>query len=133
MKIGFNFKKIINKVVQNENNIANHETRITTLENNPGSGGISSSVFYLFNGYLYKDVDVTTKVTADEYTTAEASTVLSILNIGDMENFGVYSPLFSKSIKDENGYDAIKVFIMLENGTLKGAYTAPYEQQSGKQ
>ena len=131
MKIGFNFKKIINKVVQNENNIANHETRITTLENNPGSGGISSSVFYLFNGYLYKDVDVTTKVTADEYTTAEASTVLSILNIGDMENFGVYSPLFYKSIKDENGYDAIKVFIMLENGTLRGAYTAPYEQQSG--
>ena len=44
MKIGFNVKKIINtfqesinyfstKVVQNENNIANHETRITTLEN----------------------------------------------------------------------------------------------------
>ena len=72
-------------------------------------------------------------MTADEYTTAEASTVLSILNIGAMENLGVYSPLFYKSIKDENGYDAIKVFIMLENGTLKGAYTAPYEQQSGKQ
>ena len=52
MKIGFNFKKIINafqesinyfsnKVVQNENNIANHETRITTLENNSGGGGSS--------------------------------------------------------------------------------------------
>lgn len=48
MKIGFNVKKIINafeetknyfstKVVQNENNIANHETRITTLENNSSS------------------------------------------------------------------------------------------------
>ena len=47
MKIGFNVKKIINtfqesiyyfssKVVQNENNIANHETRITTLENSSG-------------------------------------------------------------------------------------------------
>ena len=45
MKIGFNVKKIINafqetiyyfsiKIVQNQNNIANHETRITTLENN---------------------------------------------------------------------------------------------------
>lgn len=43
MKIGFNFKKIINyfstKVIQNENNIANHETRITTLETNSGGGG----------------------------------------------------------------------------------------------
>ena len=50
MKIGFNVKKIINsfeetiyylsnKIVQNENNIANHETRITTLENNSGGGG----------------------------------------------------------------------------------------------
>ena len=43
MKIGFNFKKIINKVVQNENNIANHETRITTLENNSGGGSSSGS------------------------------------------------------------------------------------------
>ena len=34
MKIGFNIKKIINK-------IANHETRITTLEENSGSGGSS--------------------------------------------------------------------------------------------
>ena len=44
MKIGFNAKKIINgfnefidflssKVMQNESNITNHETRITTLEN----------------------------------------------------------------------------------------------------
>ena len=44
MKIGFNVKKIINgfqetiyflssKIMQNEDNIANHETRITTLEN----------------------------------------------------------------------------------------------------
>ena len=44
MKIGFNINKIINsfketiyylsnKIVQNENNIANHETRISTLEN----------------------------------------------------------------------------------------------------
>ena len=44
MKIGFNVKKIINafeetiyffssKIVQNENNITNHETRITALEN----------------------------------------------------------------------------------------------------
>ena len=126
MKIGFNIKKIINS-------ITNHETRITTLENNQGSGGISSSVFYLFNGYLYKDADVTTKVTADEYTTAEASTVLSILNMSDMENFGTYTPLFSKSTVDDNGHDAIKVFIMLENGTLKAVYTGPYEQQSGVQ
>ena len=123
MKIGFNIKKIINS-------IANHETRITTLENNPGSGGISSSVFYLFNGYLYKDANVTTKVSADEFSIASASTILSILNMSDMENLGVYIPLFTKSTKDDNGYDAIKVFIMLENGTLMGAYTAPYEQQS---
>ena len=34
MKIGFNIKKIINS-------IANHETRITTLENNSSSGGHS--------------------------------------------------------------------------------------------
>ena len=45
MKIGYNFKKLqmafkktINffssKIMQNENNIANHETRISTLENN---------------------------------------------------------------------------------------------------
>ena len=44
MKIGFNVKKLqmmfeetiyyfSSKVIQNENNIANHETRITTLEN----------------------------------------------------------------------------------------------------
>lgn len=48
MKIGFNVKNLINgfqetiyylsrKIVQNENNIANHETRITTLENNSSS------------------------------------------------------------------------------------------------
>ena len=126
MKIGFNIKKIINK-------IANHETRITTLENNPGSGGISSSVFYLFNGYLYKDADVTTKVSADEFTEADASTILTILYMSDMENFGTYKPLFSKSTKDDNGYDAIKVFIMLQNGTLSGVFTGPYEQQSGVQ
>ena len=47
MKIGFNSKRIMDafqetiyffssKVAQNENNIANHETRITTLENNSG-------------------------------------------------------------------------------------------------
>ena len=124
MKIGFNIKKIINS-------IANHETRITTLENNPGSGGISSSVFYLFNGYLYKDADVTTKVTTDEFNIASASSIISILNMSDMENFGVYIPLFTKSTKDENGYDVIKVFIMLENGTLIGVYTGPNEQQSG--
>ena len=126
MKIGFNIKKIINS-------IANHETRISTLENNPGSGGNSSSVFYLFNGYLYKDSDVTTKVTADEFTAADASTILTILNISDMENLGTYKPLFSKSTVDENGHDAIKVFIMLENGTLSGVFTGPYEQQSGVQ
>ena len=126
MKIAFNIKKIINS-------IANHETRISTLENNPGSGGNSSSVFYLFNGYLYKDSDVTTKVTADEFTAADASTILTILNISDMENLGTYKPLFSKSTVDENGHDAIKVFIMLENGTLSGVFTGPYEQQSGVQ
>ena len=52
MKIGYNVKNIVNgfqetiyylstKIVQNENNIENHETRITTLENN-SSGGSSS-------------------------------------------------------------------------------------------
>ena len=125
MKIGFNIKKIINS-------IANHETRITTLENNPG-GGTATSVFYIFNGYLYKDSDLTTKVTADEFTAAYASTIINILNMSDMENFGIYSPLFTKSTKDENGYDALKVFIMLENGTIRGVYTGPYEQQSGVQ
>ena len=130
MKIGFNVKKIINTFQQT---IANHETRITTLENSPGGGGTTNSVFYLFNGYLYKDSDVTTKVTADEFTAADASTILTILNMSDMENFGTYKPLFSKSTVDENGHDAIKVFIMLENGTLSGVFTGPYEQQSGVQ
>ena len=130
MKIGFNVKKIINTFQQT---IANHETRITTLENSPGGGGTTNSVFYLFNGYLYKDSDVTTKVTADEFTEADASTILNILNMSDMENFGIYTPLFSKSTLDENGHDAIKVFIMLENGTLSGVFTGPYEQQSGGQ
>ena len=67
MKIGFNIKKIINK-------IANHETRITSLENSPGgggsSGGGSSSVggntdiktynFKMYNiaGELVEDYDV---------------------------------------------------------------------------
>ena len=47
MKIGFNFKKLqmmfeetiyffSSKVAENESNIANHETRITTLENSSG-------------------------------------------------------------------------------------------------
>ena len=125
MKIGFNIKKIINK-------IANHETRITTLENSPG-GETATSVCYIFNGYLYKDTELTTKVTADEFTAADASTILTILNMSDMENFGTYKPLFSKSSADENGHDVIKVFIMLENGTLSGVYTGPYEQQSGVQ
>ena len=125
MKIGFNFKKIINS-------IANHDTRITTLENNSGSG-TARSVFYIYNDYLYKDSKLTTKVTADEFTTALASTILSILNVSDMENFGTYTPLFSKSSVDVNGHDAIKVFIMLENGTLKAVYTDPYKEQSGVQ
>ena len=49
MKIGFNYKRIMNafeetiyffssKVAQNESNIANHETRITTLEENSSKG-----------------------------------------------------------------------------------------------
>ena len=53
MKIGFNVKKLqmafeetiyffSNKVAQNENNIANHETRITALEENSSSGGDAS-------------------------------------------------------------------------------------------
>ena len=126
MKIGFNIKKIINS-------IANHETRITTLENNAGSGGISSSVFYLFNDYLYKDANGTTKVTVDEFSIASASTILTILDMSDMKNFGVYTPLFTKSTVDNDGYQTIKVFIMLENGTLKGAYTEPNDKQSGVQ
>ena len=106
---------------------------ITNNYSSGGSGGTATSVFYIFNGYLYKDSDLTTKVTADEFTEADASTILSILNMSDMENFGTYTPLFSKSTLDENGHDAIKVFIMLENGTLIGVYTGPYEQQSGGQ
>ena len=125
MKIGFNFKKIINK-------IANHETRITTLENSAG-GETARSIFYIYNDYLYKDSELTTIVTADEFDTASASTILNIFNMSDMENFGIYTVLFSKSTKDENGYDATKVFIMLENGTLKSVYTGPYEKQSGVQ
>ena len=101
------------------------------LENSSGGGGgTATSVFYIFNGYLYKDADLTTKVTADEFIEADASTILSILNLSDMQNLGTYKPLFSKSTVDENGHDAIKVFIMLEDGTLNGVYTAPYEQQS---
>ena len=49
MKIGYNFKKLqmafeetiyffSSKIVQNENNIANHETRISTLEENSSKG-----------------------------------------------------------------------------------------------
>ena len=106
---------------------------ITKNYSSGGSGETTRSVFYLYNGYLYKDTELTTKVSADEFTAADVSTILTILNMSDMENFGTYKPLFSKSIVDENGYDAIKVFIMLENGTLRGAYTAPYEQQSGVQ
>ena len=104
---------------------------ITNNYSSGGSGEITSSLFYLYNDYLYKDTELTTKVTADEFTAAYASTILSILNMSGMENFGTYTPLFSKLTVDENGHDAIKVFIMLENGTLKGAYTGPYEQQSG--
>lgn len=48
MKIGFNFKKIINafeETINNfSNNIANHETRITTLESSGGGGGGSEWV-----------------------------------------------------------------------------------------
>ena len=104
---------------------------ITNNYSTGGSGETTKSVFYLYNGYLYKDTELTAKVSADEFTIADATTLLTILNMENMENFGTYSPLFSKSTVDENGYDAIKVFIMLENGTLRGAYTAPYEQQSG--
>ena len=49
MKIGYNVKKLqtafeetiyyfSSKVIQNENNIANHETRISTLEKNSSKG-----------------------------------------------------------------------------------------------
>ena len=128
MKIGFNIKKIKDLI---NNSISSLETRVTVLENSSGGGGgTATSVFYIFNGYLYKDADLTTKVTADEFIEADASTILSILNLSDMQNLGTYKPLFSKSTVDENGHDAIKVFIMLEDGTLNGVYTAPYEQQS---
>ena len=126
MKIGFCIKKIKDLI---NNSISSLETRVTALENS--GGGTARSVFYIYNDYLYKDSDLTTKVTADEFTTADASTILTILYMSDMENFGTYSPLFSKSAVDNNGHDAIKVFIMLENGTLKAVYTGPYEEQSG--
>ena len=127
MKIGFSIKKIKDLI----NNIISYlEIRVTALENS-GGGGTATSVFYIYDNYLYKDSELTTKVTANEFTAAYASTILSILNISDMENFGTYTPLFSKSTVDANGADAIKVFIMLENGTLKAVYTGPYEEQSG--
>ena len=128
MKIGFSIQKIKDLI---KNSISSLETRVTTLENSSGGGGTARSVFYIYDNYLYKDSDLTTKVTADEFDTASATTILNILNMSDMENFGTYKPLFSKSTVDENGHDAIKVFIMLENGTLSGVFTGPYEQQSG--
>ena len=127
MKIGFCIKKIKDLI---NNSISSLETRVTALENSSGGGEIASTVFYINNDYLYKDSGLTTKVSADEFTIASASTIISILNLSDMENIGVYIPLFTKSTKDDNGYDAIKVFIMLENGTLKAVYTGPNEQQS---
>ena len=128
MKIGFSIQKIKDLI---KNSISSLETRVTTLENSSGGGGTARSVFYIYDNYLYKDSDLTTKVTADEFDTASATTILNILNMSDMENFGTYTVLFSKSTVDNNGHDAIKVFIMLENGTLKAVYTGPYEQQSG--
>ena len=110
-------------------NISNLNSRVTALENSPG-GGIPTTVFYIFDGYLYKDNDLTTKVTADEFTEADTTTILTILNLSDMENLGTYRPLFSKSTVDENGNDTIKVLIMQENGILRAVFTAPYEQQS---
>ena len=130
MKIGFSIQKIKDLI---KNSISSLETRVTTLENSSGGGGTARSVFYIYDNYLYKDSDLTTKVTADEFDTASATTILNILNMSDMENFGTYTVLFSKSTVDNNGHDAIKVFIMLENGTLKAVYTGPYEQQSGVQ
>ena len=82
MKIGFNIQKIKDLI----------NNSISSLE-------IPSSVFYLSNNYLYKDAGLTTKVTADEFTIASASTVIAILNM-DMENFGTYMPLFIKSTVD---------------------------------
>ena len=136
MKIGFNVKMLINnfketiyylstKVIQNENNIANHETRITTLENSSGGGGTARSVFYIYDNYLYKDSELTTKVTANEFDAASTSTILTILNMSEMENFGTYTVLFSKSTVDENGNETIKVLIMQENGVLRAVFTAP--------
>ena len=110
-------------------NITSLNSRVTTLENSPG-GGIPTSVFYIHDSYLYKDNDLTTKVTADEYTEADATTLLTILNVTDMENLGTYKPLLSKSTVDENGNDVIKVLIMQDNGVLRAVFTAPYEQQS---
>ena len=140
MKIGFNVKKIYENVIlyvedlfgQLGNMIDNHETRITTLENN-SSGGTAKTVYYIHDDYLYKDSNLITKVTADEFTTSNETTIITILNLSDMENLGTYMPLFIKSTVDVNGHDVIKVFIMLENGTLKAVYTAPFEQQSGVQ
>ena len=132
-----NFMSIINTMFQgahediekNSSDITSLNTRVTTLENS-SSGGTARPVFYIHDDYLYKDSDLITKVTADEFTTTDATTIINILNLSDMENLGTYTPLFSKSTVDANGHNAIKVFIMLENGTLKGVYTAPYEEQS---
>ena len=126
MKIGFSIKKIKDLI---NNSISSLETRVTALENSSGGGGTARSVFYIYDNYLYKDSELTTKVTANEFDTASTSTILTILNMSDMENFGIYKPLFCKSTVDENGHDVTKVFIMLENGTLKAVYTGPYEQQ----
>ena len=64
MKIGFNFKKIINAFQQT---ITNHETRITALENNSGGGttvGGSTEIktynfkLYTLNNELMEDYEV---------------------------------------------------------------------------
>ena len=128
-KININGADVEIEDVSARTNITSLNSRVTTLENSQG-GGIPKTVFYIFDGYLYKDSDLTTKVTADEFTEANTTTILSILNLSDMENLGTYTPLLSKSTVDGNGNETIKVLIMQENGVLRNVFTAPYKQQS---
>ena len=82
MKIGFNIKKIINK-------IANHETRITTLENSGGGG--SSSI----NSYTLKLFDVmdnsiyefnVNSIDNDVFLNIEFSQVLMTIDGSNIQN-----------------------------------------------
>ena len=142
MKIGFNVKKIINafqesinhfssKVVQNENNIANHETRITTLENSPGGGGgstvggsseIKTCNFTLYdvsnqvrNGYEIKCINKT--IFLDVYFTF----LLGEFDYTNIDNNRI--KIGTCTMTDDNHiintYSSIPVVYQIENSNVK--------------